>query len=78
MKWEKVWKWYKKPNGEYVKFKANAVKADDKLADKSWTAVGTDPISGGYLESSSSSPSPSFKSNKGEKVDVINSRRVNG
>jgi|2_EtaG_2_1085320.scaffolds.fasta_scaffold69925_2 hypothetical protein len=50
MKWEKVWKWYKKPNGEYVKFKVNAVKADDKLVDKSWVAVNTDPITGGYLK----------------------------
>ena len=64
MKWEKCWKWYKKPNGKYVKFKANAVKADDKLVDKSWTALNTDPISGGYLKGSSP------KSNKGEKVDV--------
>ena len=37
---------------------------DEKLIDKSWTALSTDPISGGYLEGSSS------KSNKGEKVDV--------
>ena len=50
MKWEKVWKWYKKPNGEYVKFKTNAVKADDKLVDKSWVAVDTDPATGEYLK----------------------------
>tara|TARA_Y100000310_G_C20384619_1_gene669813 strand:+ start:568 stop:753 length:186 start_codon:yes stop_codon:yes gene_type:complete len=50
MKWEKVWKWYKKPNGEYVKLKTNAVKDDDALVDKSWVAVDTDPVTGGYLK----------------------------
>ena len=52
MKWEKVWSWYKKPNGEYVKFKVNAVKADDTLVGKTWTKVETDPINGGYLKAS--------------------------
>ena len=50
MKWEKVWSWYKKPNGEYVKFKVKAVKADDKLVDKAWTKVDTDPVTGGYIK----------------------------
>tara|TARA_Y100000310_G_scaffold238135_1_gene241488 strand:- start:971 stop:1156 length:186 start_codon:yes stop_codon:yes gene_type:complete len=50
MKWEKVWNWYKKANGEYVKFKVNAVKADDTLVDKTWIAVDTDHVTGGYLK----------------------------
>ena len=50
MRWEKVWSWYKKPNGEYVKFKTNAVTADDTLIDKSWVKVDTNPITGGYLD----------------------------
>ena len=50
MRWEKVWSWYKKPNGEYVKFKTNAVTADDTLIDKSWVKVDTDPATGKYLK----------------------------
>ena len=50
MKWEKAWSWYKKTNGEYVKFKVNAIKNDDTLIDKSWVKVDTDPITGGYLD----------------------------
>ena len=61
MKWDKCWKWYKKPNGECVKFKANAVKANDKLVDKSWAALETDPLTGGYLTPSPKKQEPAKK-----------------
>ncbi len=57
MKWQEVWKWYKKPNGEYVKLKVNAVKADETLVDKGWTSLETCPNTGGYLEPSSKNSS---------------------
>ena len=64
MKWNKVYDWYKKPNGECVKFKIGAVKADDKLVDKSWTALDTCPSTGGYLESSPKKQEPAKKADE--------------
>ena len=45
-------------------FKIGAVKADDKLVDKSWTALDTCPSTGGYLESSPKKQEPAKKADE--------------
>ena len=62
MKWNEVYDWYKKPNGEVLRIK-KAVAED--MVEPSWVKLESDGA-GGYKDEKSPEP----KSNKGEKKDV--------
>ena len=62
MKWNEVYDWYKKPNGEVLRVKKLAAEG---IVESSWIKLESDST-GGYKDEKSSEP----KSKKGEKVDV--------
>ena len=62
MKWNEVYDWYKKPNGEVLRVKKAA--AED-IVESSWDKLESDGAAG-YKDKESSAPKP----NKGEKENV--------
>ena len=67
MQYNKVWNWYKKSDGSFVKFKSASVKANSSLVDKSWTKLETCNKTGDYLDVKvSKKEEPAKKAEKAE------------